>query len=328
LDVARLAGVSPAAVSKVIRNAYGVSPAMRERVNAAIEQLGYRPHVGARAMRGSTFAIGIELPHVGYHFFAKILQGATRALEGTRYQAIVAPTSTDAERDGRALDMLADHQVDGIVAVSPLIAPDRLEALAARVPVVMLGRHDPTTAYDTVTGDHAEGTRLVMEHLFGLGHRRIAMLAQEEQVQMPGTSTPQEARVEQYIERMRRAGLAGTARIVRTADSDAVPDNVIGELLASERPTAVLVARHELALALLQALSERGLSGEVSVAGYDDTELAGHPAISLTCIDQDGVEMGRKAVGLLLERIKGRAEAAHLTVEPVLQVRASTRPVQ
>jgi LacI family transcriptional regulator len=107
--------------------------------------------------------------------------------------------------------MLADHQVDGIVAVSPLIAPDRLEALAARVPVVMLGRHAPTTAYDTVTGDHAEGTRLVMEHLFGLGHRRIAMLAQEEQVQMPGTSTPQEARVEQYIERMRRAGLAGAA---------------------------------------------------------------------------------------------------------------------
>ncbi|HEU5129105.1 MAG TPA: LacI family DNA-binding transcriptional regulator [Glycomyces sp.] len=325
--MARLAGVSPAAVSKVIRGAYGVSPAMRERVDAAIAQLDYRPRVAARAMRGSTFSIGIELPHPGYHFFTTILQGATAALEDTRYRAIVVPTATDAERDGRALDMLADYQVDGIVAVSPLVAPDRLERLAARTPVVLLGRHDRTAAYDTVTGDDVAGTRLVMEHLLGLGHRRIAYLVQEGQAAMPGVGTPQEVRMEQYRERMRRAGLGGAARVVRTADGDHVPEDAVEALLAPERPTAVLVGRHELALGLLQALAERGLSSaDVAVAGYDDTALAGHPAIGLTCVDQDGAAIGREAIGLLLERIGGRTEAAHRSVEPTLKVRASTVP--
>lgn len=329
LDVARLAGVSPAAVSKVIRGAYGVSPAMRERVNAAIEELAYRPRVAARAMRGSTFTIGIELPHLGYHFFTKILEGATAVLGETRYQPIVVPTATESERDGRALDMLADRQVDGIVAVSPLVAPDRLERLAARVPVVLLGRRDRTTAYDTVTGDDAEGTRQVMDHLLGLGHRRIVYLVQEGQAAMPGVRTPQEVRMEQYTECMERAGLSSVARIVRTVDGDAVPESTVEELLAPERPTAILVGRHELALELLQALSERGLSREdVSVAGYDDTYLAAHPAIGLTCVDQDAVGMGEQAIRLLLERIGGRTEAAHRTVEPTLRVRGSTRPLR
>lgn len=299
---------------------------MRERVEAAIEQLAYRPRVAARAMRGSTFSIGIELPHPGYHFFTTILQGATAALGHTRYQPIVVPTATEAERDGRALDLLADRQVDGIVAVSPLVSPDRLERLAARIPVVLLGRHDRTASYDTVTGDDVEGTRQVMKHLLGLGHRRIAYLVQEGQAAMPGIRTPQETRMEQYLEHMHRAGLGAAARVVRTVDGDVVPESAVEALLAPERPTAILVGRHELALEMLQAVTARGL--DVSVAGYDDTCLAGHPAISLTCVDQDGVEMGAKAIRLLLERIGGRTEAAHLTVEPTLKARASTRPVR
>ena len=80
-DVAREAGVSRAAVSKVIRNAYGVSPSMRDRVTAAIEALDYRPRVAARAMRGSSFTLGIEMPHIGNPFFTKIMAGATAARE-------------------------------------------------------------------------------------------------------------------------------------------------------------------------------------------------------------------------------------------------------
>ena len=326
-DVAREAGVSRAAVSKVIRNAYGVSPAMRERVNAVIEALDYRPRIAARAMRGSSFTLGIELPHIGNPFFTKIVAGATAALNGTQYQLIIAPADIDGEQGVRALGALADRQVDGIVAISPLVSPEWLERLAARVPVVMLGRHDRSTAYDTVTGDDVEGTRLVMEHLFELGHRRIVHLTRSEDVTKPGSGNPHAVRLERYLAHMQEAGLAEHIRVVRTrlTEESARLDTLV--LLDQEVPTAIFVGNDELALGTLRALGERGLSpADVSVVGYDDVDIASHPAISLTSVNQAGEAMGERAIRLLLERIQGRTEPTNFSVEPSLKVRGSTRP--
>ena len=325
-DVAREAGVSRAAVSKVIRNAYGVSPAMRERVTAAIDALDYRPRVAARAMRGSSFTLGIEMPHIGNPFFTKVVAGATAALQGTDYQLIIAPADVDGEEGVRAIGALADRQVDGIVAISPLVAPEWLERLATRVPVVMLGRHDRSLAYDTVTGDDAEGTRLVMEHLLGLGHRRIVHLTRSEEVTRPGTGNPHAVRLERYLVHMQEAGLADHIRVVRTGlDEEAARLDTLA-LLGEERPTAIFVGNDELALGTLRALAEFGLSAaDVSVVGYDDIDIASHPAISLTTVDQAGEAMGERAIRLLLERIQGRTEPTHFSVEPSLKVRGSTR---
>ena len=326
-DVAREAGVSRAAVSQVLRNAYGVSPAMRERVSAAIETLDYRPRVAARAMRGSSFTLGIEMPHIGNPFFTKIIAGATAALQGTDYQLIIAPADFDGEEGVRAIGALADRQVDGIVAISPLVSPDWLERLATRVPVVMLGRHDHSTAYDTVTGDDIEGTRLVMEHLFELGHRRIVHLTRSEEVTRTGSGNPHAVRLEQYLALMHDAGLDGDIRVVRTGlDEDAARLDTLA-LLDEEVPTAIFVGNDELAFGTLRALSEHGLSAaDVSVVGYDDVDIASYPAISLTSVNQAGEAMGERAIRLLLERIQGRTEPTHVSVEPTLKVRGSTRP--
>ena len=326
-DVAREAGVSRAAVSKVIRNAYGVSPSMRERVSAAIEALDYRPRVAARAMRGSSFTLGIEMPHIGNPFFTKIMAGATAALLGTDYQLIIAPADVDGEEGVRAIGALADRQVDGIVAISPLVSPEWLERLAARVPVVMLGRHDQSMAYDTVTGDDVEGTRLVMEHLFELGHRRIVHLTRSEEVTRPGSGNPHAIRLERYLAHMHDAGLDDDIRVVRTGlDEEAARLDTLA-LLDTEVPTAIFVGNDELALGTLRALSEHGLtSTDVSVVGYDDVDIASYPAISLTSVNQAGEAMGERAVRLLLERIQGRTEPIHSSVEPSLKVRDSTRP--
>ena len=325
-DVAREAGVSRAAVSKVIRNAYGVSPAMRERVNAAIQALDYRPRVAARAMRGASFTLGIELPHIGNPFFAKIIAGATAALQGTDYQLIIAPADVDGEEGVRAIGALADRQVDGIVAISPLVSPEWLERLATRVPIVMLGRHDRSVAYDTVTGDDEEGTRLVMEHLFELGHRRIVHLTRSEEVTRPGSGNPHAIRLERYLADMRAAGFADDIRVVRTGiDEEAARLDTLA-LLDEDRPTAIFVGNDELALGTLRALSEYALSpAEVSVVGYDDVDIASYPAISLTTVKQAGEAMGELAIRLLLEGIQGRTEPTHFSVEPTLKVRSSTR---
>ena len=157
----------------------------------------------------------------------------------------------------------------------------------------MLGRHDRSTAYDTVTGDDVEGTRLVMEHLFELGHRRIVHLTRSEEVTRPGSGNPHAVRLEQYLALMHDAGLDGDIRVVRTGlDEEAARLDTLA-LLDEERPTAIFVGNDELAFGTLRALSEHGLSAaEVSVVGYDDVDIASHPAISLTT-----VEPGRRGHG-------------------------------
>ncbi len=112
---------------------------MRGRVEAAIAALGYRPSVAARALRGSSYRLGLEIPHVSARFMTQIVEGAKRALVGTPYQLVLAPAEGP-EYD--TIESLADGLVDGIIAVSPLVDPAWLENLARRVPIVMLGRHD------------------------------------------------------------------------------------------------------------------------------------------------------------------------------------------
>jgi LacI family transcriptional regulator len=327
-DVALHAGVSRAAVSKVIRNAYGVSDAMRERVTAAIDELGYRPSVAARAMRGASFTIGVELPSLANSFFNRIITGASAALEGSRYQLVVAPAQSDSGQGFRALTALVARQVDGLIAVSPMVDPAWLESLSSRTPIVMLGRHDDSVGYDTVTNDDAAGTDLVLDHLLALGHRDIAHLTVSEDVTAHIPWAPHSVRLARYEQRMREHGLGGRIRVVHLAMSERDAYERSLELLRSpDRPTAVFAGNDSLALDALWARDEAGLtSADVAIVGYDDIEVAGHPGISLTTVDQFGEELGDRAVRLLLERLGGRTEAVHFQLDPVLRVRSSSAP--
>ncbi|GAA2286854.1 LacI family DNA-binding transcriptional regulator [Glycomyces scopariae] len=327
-DVAREAGVSRAAVSKVIRNAYGVSPAMKARVTEAIEKLGYRPSVSARGMRGATFTVGFEIPELSNPFFPKLLEGATAALSDSPYQLIIAPADPAHAEGYRAIQALVDRKVDGVIAVSPMVDPAWLDALAATVPVVMIGRHDRLSAYDTVVSDDAAGAHLVMRHLLDLGHRDIVHLTPESGLAGVGSGVPQAIRLAAYREAMQEAGLGDRIRVVRAPNGEPEARRVALQLLAEpDRPTAVFASHDEPALGVLHAVADAGLTpAEVSVAGYDDIQIAAHPGISLTTVDQHGEVMGRLAAELLLERIAGRSETRHEVVRPDLVVRTSTRP--
>lgn len=324
-DVARAAGVSRAAVSKVIRNAYGVSPSMRERVGVAIEELGYRPSVAARSLRGSSFRLGLEIPHMGASFMTQIVEGAKHALAETPYQLMLAPA--DGPEYG-AMESLADGAVDGIIAVAPLVDAGWLETLARRVPIVMLGRHDRPHNYDTVVGDDVLGARAAMGHLLHLGHRRIAHLTENEVVTPPGSGTPHDIRLQTYLACMAEAGLEEVAVVARRSLGGESARLATAELLAkAEPPTAIFAAHDDIAMDALAGIADAGHGrGEVSVVGYDNTDLAAHPLISLTSVDQDGVDMGAQAATMLLERIQGRTEPRRYMVTPTLRVRSSTAP--
>ncbi|MEV0344823.1 LacI family DNA-binding transcriptional regulator [Nonomuraea sp. NPDC050680] len=326
--MAKHAGVSKAAVSKVIRNDYGVSAAMRDRVQRAIEELGYRPQAAARALRGRAYTIGVLMRHIGLPFYAEIMTGLVEQLAESGYQAIMIQGGTQDKTEERAIDALIDRQVDGILMIAPLAGRTRLEQVAREIPTVVLGRHDRSPAYDSIVDDDRIGSELVMEHLIALGHRRIGHITFRQDQRQPADQVPR-IRAESYERVMRDHGLAGEIAMVATSYSEEGGHRGAYELLSrSPRPTAIFAGSDEAALGVLAALHEVALSvpGDVSVAGYDNTRLAAHPHIALTTVDQDGAVMGRTAGRLLLERIEGRTSAVHFSVTPTLVVRRSTAP--
>jgi LacI family transcriptional regulator len=321
-DVARAAGVSRAAVSKVIRNAYGVSPAMREKVGKAMTDLSYRPRLAARAMRGRTFTIGIEIPDFGNQFLTRMLHGALGALADTPYQLIIAPAEEGSRHGLRAIEALVDRQVDGIIAVSPRVTQEDLERIATHTPVVMFGRHDHSSAYDAVFGDDARGTATAMQHLVELGHRRIAHLTLDA-TDTTGDS-PHAIRLSGYRAALERPGL-GMPLIIRTDEGQDAAYESVREVLSSDADfTAIFAAHDELAIGALKAVAE--FDAPVSIVGYDDVPIASHPALGLTTVNQPGAEMGARAIALLLERVAGRTDAVDEVFEPELRVRTSTFP--
>ena len=256
----------------------------------------------------------------------QIVEGAKRALAGTPYQLVLAPAEGP-EYD--TIESLADGLVDGIIAVSPLVDPAWLENLARRVPIVMLGRHDHPDSYDTVVGDDAAGARAAMDHLLELGHRRIAHLTEPEEVTVPGSGTPHSIRLETYLACMAEAGLTDLVRgrPERTARGRGAPRHGGAARHGRTRRRRSSPPTTTSPSALLAGVADAGYGrGEVSVVGYDNTDLAAHPLIDLTSVDQQGEDMGEQAVRMLLERFQGRTEPRSYVATPTLQVRSSTGP--
>ncbi|MCW5952957.1 MAG: LacI family DNA-binding transcriptional regulator [Propionibacteriaceae bacterium] len=321
-DVARIAGVSRAAVSKVIRDAYGVSPEMRAKVQAAIDELGYRPRVAARAMRGASYTLGVEIPSILNQFFPKIINGASQSLAGSRYQLIIAPAVPD-DAGFKAIEALVDRQVDGIVAITR-VPSEWLENLGRRLPLVAIGSHYQSKNYDTLAGDDLLGAALAVRHLHSLGHRRIVHLTLDESRDASNAGAPHAVRQIGYERAVGEVGLA--PEIVWVEPDVNAAELAARALLAStDQPVGIFVSHDELALGVLTAIADLGLTpAQASVVGYDDIDIAAHPRMSLTSINQSGTQMGAIAVRLLLERIAGRTEPVHEVVKPKVMARGST----
>src|ERR1041384_5212762 len=146
VDVARHAQVSTTTVSKVLRNAYGASPAMREKVRRAMDELSYRPYAAARGMRGQTYTIGVMLPDIRNPFFPEILDGLTGWLGDTDYQVLLGPGCNGEEAEARVIEAMVDRGMDGLVLTAPVAPRSRLEHLGGTVPTVVIGRHGHSPA--------------------------------------------------------------------------------------------------------------------------------------------------------------------------------------
>jgi DNA-binding LacI/PurR family transcriptional regulator len=325
-DVAHKAGVSRALVSLVVRGSPKVSEARRARVVAAAEQLGYRPNAMARGLasrRTSTF--GVLLNELHNPFYAEIMDGIEEAAETLEYRLLASTGGRRTGGESRAVDMLLEHRVDGLLLVGPRLRTSEIAAAARHVPVVVVARAVRHPTVDWIVNDEPAGARLVIGHLVGLGHRRITHID-------GGRGAGASARRRAYELAMREAGLVREIRVLGGDYTDVAGVHAAERLLESgSLPTAIFAANDLLATGVIDRLEDAGLRvpEDVAIVGYDNTFLAALHHISLTTINQPRPEMGRQAVRALVDRVEGRRTATlRLRTLPSLVVRETTGPVR
>ena len=320
-DVARIAGVSMMTVSRVINDHPRVSDATRKRVQAAIDQLGYRTNMAARTLAGGRSRV------LGAISSETIFFGASRTLWGIEVAArqaghfvnfVTVPTPSRPDMAEAVGHLMAAH-VEGIVVIAPMKAS--IDALAdLRVDVPMVITSGSTNVATTVGIDQELGARLATRHLLELGHRTVHHL------RGPKGWIGAEARAKGWRDELKSHGcLIPTTRV---GDWTPASGYAAGKAIAADRDvTAVFAGNDEMALGLMLALGEAGLRvpDDVSVVGFDDTPESGFFAPPLTTIHQDFSEVGRRAAEQLLSLIDDEP-AGQITIEPSLVVRASTAP--
>lgn len=323
-DVAARAGVSKAAVSKVLRGAYGTSEAMRKRVEDAIADLNYRPSPAARGLRGRTFTLGVLLPDIRSWFFPDLLDGVAEKLEGTEYQTLLGNGHTQASSERELVETMLARKMDGVILISPRLADDHVRRIAQTVPTVFIGRHQSGLGFDTVNNDDVQGGRLAVEHLVTLGHRRIAHLVQESY--RKGEHTPPAKRFIGYKAAMKECGLADQIQFHQAGNVTEARNETLKMMQRPNAPSAVLAWTDSIALDAMSAVDEMGLRipEDVSIIGYDNSSVCAMQRIMLTSIDQSAHLLGEMAAQLLMERIDGRREEVHFVTPPRLVVRRTT----
>ncbi len=320
-DVAARAKVSHQTVSRVINKHPNVSSATRERVEAAIAELGYRRNTAARSLvtrRSQT--IGVLAAEMGQYGPANTLLGVQQAArEAGYFVSIEAIKEAGAGAISDAVRHLTDQGADGIIVIVPHDGTvQALEGLTLDVPVILVGAPGGGL-FSGALVDQKFGARLAVSHLIDLGHRRIG------HVSGPQDWVDGRSRAEGWGERLREAGLPDDLLI--EGDWSAGSGYRIGRQLAAERTvTALFVGNDQMALGLLRAFNEAGVRvpDDVSVVGFDDQPESGYFTPPLTTVRQDFEELGRRCMNVMLGALEGGGGTGTIVVEPELVVRSST----
>lgn len=325
-DVAQRAGVSTAVVSYVINDGpRPVSPETREKVEQAIDELGYFPNEVARSLkRKQSLTIGLILPNVNNPVYGEIAGIFEHICMQAGYLVLLCNTGRNPDQEQKCVRMLRAKQVDGVI-VMPSQAPRELVAplVEANIPIIVLEHN--LDDLNCVAIDDLEGGRLATQHLINLGHRRIALIRREP------TSTTSSQRLVGYRNALESAGIPFDASIVVETDTGFDAGfRAMQHLLDSSdpSPTAVFAHNDVLALGAMHAIRSAGLRipDDISVVGYDDTAGSAYLDPPLTTIQYPKAEMGRCAAQLVLQLIQDSTAASPKTITlPVeLIIRSST----
>lgn len=317
-DVARRAGVSQTTVSLVLNNPEtpSVPEETREKVFAAIRSLGYVPNFTARMLRTSrTLTLACIIPMITNPFYPAFVSGVQEMAEQKGYDVIIYNTHSSAEREARFLQSVQQGRVDGVIGVFFYTrARDLLPLFEKNIPVVRLEVRKHSGGewpLDNIYVDNSAAAYQAVTYLVNRGHRPIAMLT--------GPDGPRNARRDGYLRALAESAVPHKPLLQETGSYDEIGGFTGMQRLLAEghRPVAVFAANDLMAIGAIKAIRDAGLRipADIAVVGFDDIPAARLIYPPLTTIHQDQGEMGRRAAGLLIERLEGKSPPEGRSVE-------------
>lgn len=324
-DVAKLAGVSAQTVSRISTGAQRVSPATREKVLAAMAELGYSPNTAAQALRSGKFKVlGVLTQNIQLTGEALTTGGVVEAASESGYTIALVQTHEPENEGGNLVRRLTQQAIDGLIIVQAGTSTDEQLALPIDLPVAVSDRM-LSHKYPSVNADQPEGMRKAMGHLIDLGHRYIAHVT--------GPKDSQSAILRQTLwkQHLQTAGLPESP--LYEGDWSPKSGYTAGKEIAKDpRITAVLCANDEIAFGVMRAFHEAGLRvpEDISVVGFDGIALAEFVPVPLTTVYQDFAQAGRTMVKIVIEQIENGIIAGdyHRLIPTKLVVRESTGPAR
>lgn len=326
-DVARLARVSISTVSRVQSGAASVKPETKERVLQALRQLDYQPDDVARSMvMKRTHTIGVVIPDITNPFFPSVIKGIEDLARKRGYSTILCNTDESPEEEQKAIRMLRQKRVDGLVITTADENGKQIrKAVADGLPVVLVDRKAEGCDLDVVLIDNVLGAYQAARHLILQGHKKIGVIAG------PQSVTPGRERLKGFQTALREYGVQFEERYTKIGDFREESGYALGrQLLESPKPpTAIFSCNNLMTIGLLKAILERGLriGTDIAVVGFDDIEIATMLNPPITVVARPMYKMGTLACDLLMERIEGTgpADGRSVILIPELVVRGSCR---
>ena len=324
LDVARKAGVSQSAVSRVLTPGGSASKKTAEKVRSAVDELGYRPNILARSLiTGKSNIIGLVVAYLNNRFYPEVLEKLSNRLQKEGYHVLIFIANNTKDDISNVIEGILEYQVDGIVAASVAMSSDlAARCQAAGVPIVLFNRSQTDDELPSVTSNNYLGGRTAAKYLLELHHKKIGYIAGWE-----GASTQVE-REDGFNSMILEQNLIVTHREVGNFEIDQAKEAAKKMFGISDHPTAVFVASDHMAFAVMDVLRSDirlRIPQDVSIIGFDDVSLASYSAYDLTTIRQPIAQMVDSTVDILLNQIEQPTTAGNnvIKIDPVLVKRST-----
>ncbi|GAB3264693.1 LacI family DNA-binding transcriptional regulator [Chitinimonas naiadis] len=315
-EVARIAGVSPSTVSRILNGTARVSDDKRKAVEAAIANLNYKPNLLAQGLKkGRAMTIGILTQDLASPYFTEALMGVEAALTGTGYAPLIVSGHWHADEEAERVELLIARRVDGIVILSGSLSDKRINEFAMRLPIVATGRRIDAGNARGIALNQLDGARMATEYLLEQGHRQIAFIAG------PPDHDDARARLAGYRAALDVAGIHFDPNLV--AQGNFLESGgllALNDLLETrQRFTAIFCANDQTAYGARLALYRRGIRvpDDISIVGFDDLPYSNYTTPPLTTVKQPIYEVGKRAVQAVLQMVN---DEPALIMPPTLEL--------